>query len=125
MSLDAFTENKSGTVKGSIQIKAENLFGADVYGGNSSGEKNRIDLAVTLGLIEYFKEAGVFSSNLLICDEIFDGLDDTGVQKALEALRLADIANVCVVSHRARLRAHFTTVHTMIKESGVSAYTAA
>jgi DNA repair exonuclease SbcCD ATPase subunit len=120
VSLRAFKETKSKTVQESIQISAVNSKGASVYGANSTGERNRINLAVTLGLIEYFRDMGVFESNLLICDEIFDGLDRTGVQQALYALEEADMGHVVVVSHHEHLKPLFPVVMRMTKENGAA-----
>jgi len=118
VSLRAFKETKSKTVQESIQISAVNSKGASVYGANSTGERNRINLAVTLGLIEYFRDMNVFESNLLICDEIFDGLDRTGVQQALYALEEADMDHVVVISHHEQLKPLFPSVMFMTKENG-------
>lgn len=120
VTLKAYAETKSGTVKESIQISAVNSKGASVYGSNSTGERNRINMSVTLGLIEYFRDMGVFESNLLICDEIFDGLDSTGVEHGLEALREAGIGTTIVISHHDHLRPLFTEAMFVQKENGVS-----
>jgi DNA repair exonuclease SbcCD ATPase subunit len=116
--LKAYSETKSNTIKEAIQISAVNTKGAAVYGANSTGERNRIDLAVTLGLIDFFKDTGAFESNLLVCDEIFDGLDATGVEQALIALDKADIPSVIVVSHHEHLKPLFPETLYVQKEHG-------
>jgi len=120
VTLKAYSETKAKTVKEAIQISAVNTKGASIYGANSTGERNRIDLAVTLGLIDYFKDAGVFESNLMICDEIFDGLDATGVEHALMALDAAHIPSVIVVSHHEHLKPLFPSTMYIQKKNGVS-----
>lgn len=120
VTLKAYRETKSKTVQESIQISAVNSKGASVYGSNSTGERNRINLAVTLGLIEYFRDMGVFESDLLVCDEIFDGLDSTGVEQGLLALREAAISTVLVVSHHDHLKPLFADTTYVTKEGGVS-----
>jgi DNA repair exonuclease SbcCD ATPase subunit len=116
----AYRETKSQTVQEAIQISAVNSKGASVYGANSTGERNRINLAVTLGLIDYFRDMGVFESNLLICDEIFDGLDSTGVEQALLALQESHIPSVLVVSHHDHFKPLFANTIYVKKERGVS-----
>lgn len=116
--LKAYSETKSNTIKEAIQISAVNTKGAAVYGANSTGERNRIDLAVTLGLIDFFRDTGAFESNLLVCDEIFDGLDATGVEQALIALDKADIPSVIVVSHHEHLKPLFPETLYVQKEHG-------
>ena len=120
VSLKAYTETQSKTVKEAIQISAVNTKGASVYGSNSTGERNRINLAVTLGLIDYFRSVHVFESSLLVCDEIFDGLDSTGVEAALEALDEAAVPSVIVVSHHEHLKPLFSSSQYVVKENGVS-----
>ena len=120
VSLQAYTETKSKTIREAIQISAVNSKGASVYGSNSTGERNRINLAVTLGLIEYFRDANVFESNLLICDEIFDGLDSTGVEQALQALGKARVPSVLVVSHHEHLKPLFEETIYARKKGGVA-----
>jgi DNA repair exonuclease SbcCD ATPase subunit len=118
VTLRAYKETKSKTVQEAIQISAVNAKGASVYGANSAGERNRINLAVTLGLVDYFRSMGVFSSNILICDEIFDGLDRTGVEMALQALQEATIPHVLVISHHEHLKPLFPDAMYMVKENG-------
>jgi DNA repair exonuclease SbcCD ATPase subunit len=120
VSLQAYTETKSKTIREAIQISAVNSKGASVYGSNSTGERNRINLAVTLGLIEYFRDVNVFESNLLICDEIFDGLDSTGVEQALQALNQANVSSVLVVSHHESLKPLFEETIYARKKGGVT-----
>jgi DNA repair exonuclease SbcCD ATPase subunit len=120
VSLKAYAETQKQTVKEAIQISAVNTHGASVYGANSAGERNRINLAVTLGLIEYFRDLKVFSSSLLICDEVFDGLDSTGVEMALTALKEANIPSVLVISHHEHFKPLFSNVCYAVKEHGIS-----
>jgi DNA repair exonuclease SbcCD ATPase subunit len=120
VTLKAYRETKSKTVQEAIQISAVNSKGASLYGSNSTGERNRINLAVTLGLIEYFRDLGVFESDLLVCDEIFDGLDSTGVEQGLLALRKAAIPTVLVVSHHDHLKPLFADTTYVTKKNGVS-----
>jgi DNA repair exonuclease SbcCD ATPase subunit len=120
VTLKAYRETKSKTVQEAIQISAVNAKGASLYGSNSTGERNRINLAVTLGLIEYFRDMGVFESDLLVCDEIFDGLDSTGVEQGLLALRKAAIPTVLVVSHHDHLKPLFADTTYVTKKNGVS-----
>lgn len=120
VTLKAYRETKSKTVQESIQISAVNSKGASVYGANSTGERNRIDLAVTLGLVEYFKDMNVFESNLLMCDEIFDGLDNTGVERALNALKQSDVRSVLVISHHDHLKPLFARTLIAHKANGTT-----
>ena len=120
VSLKAYTETQSKTIKEAIQISAVNTKGASVYGSNSAGERNRINLAVTLGLIDYFRSVQVFESSLLICDEIFDGLDSTGVEAALHALQAAAIPSIMVVSHHEHFKPLFQNTRYIEKHNGVS-----
>ena len=120
VSLKAYKETKSGSPREAIQIIATNSYGASVYGSNSRGERCRIDLAVTLGLMDYFKLNKVFECNTLICDEVFDGLDSRGVELAVKALEKAAIPSVLVMSHNESFKSYFNNVIVVKKENGVS-----
>jgi DNA repair exonuclease SbcCD ATPase subunit len=120
VSLRAYKETKSNTIQEAIQIHAVNSKGASVYGSNSTGERGRVNLAVTLGLLHYFRDMNVFHTNVLICDEVFDGLDSTGVEAALWALEEADLDHVIVISHHEHLKPLFPEAMYAVKKNGVT-----
>jgi len=80
-----FQTFKESAAKDKFEIKAWNEMGSDVYGGNSSGEKRRIDLCVMLAL---FKIAHSRSNiNIMLLDETLDTLDGTGLETVLDMIQ--------------------------------------
>lgn len=118
--LKAYKETKSKTIQEKIQVEAINAQGADVYGGNSAGERSRIDLALTLGLCEFFRKMGVFSTNILVCDEVFDAMDASGVEYAREAFLAGGHENIFVILHEKVSRELFDSIVMVTKQRGVS-----
>lgn len=118
--LSSYSETKSGTVKESIAINVENLTGGDDYPTQSSGEKARVDLAVAFGLASYFRDFGNTYSNLIAFDEIWDGIDERGMNNVFEAVKETDIDYSIFISHRRQFQSMFGSVYTMVKENGKS-----
>lgn len=62
-----------------FQINAINSEGSDIYGGNSSGERRRIDICVMFALFRLANEQT--NINVLLLDEVFDTVDTTGLER--------------------------------------------
>lgn len=79
------TENVTGGVQDKIDITITTAGG--LYQSGSGGEKRRIDLALYFALSDL--SAHVYGSHVtvLVCDEIMDALDITGVHRCLDILR--------------------------------------
>lgn len=77
-------------------IKNDNILG---YFDLSGGERKRLDLAFTLALHTLLEEIGDFSSNILILDEVFDGLDAEGMERFSNYLRGYDKNSIFLITH--------------------------
>lgn len=101
-------------------VKTENSMGADVYGGNSGGERRRIDLAIMFGLHDLVASRK-YKSNILILDEIFDNLDTNGIDTAMALLE--DISSgydsIFVISHT-DMQEYFDNHLYIIKDGNTS-----
>jgi len=88
------TENVTGGVQDKIDIQITTAGG--VYKSGSGGEKRRIDLALYFSLSDL--SAHVYGSHvtILVCDEIMDALDITGVYRCLDILRAKRDAGLSV-----------------------------
>lgn len=102
-------------------VKTENAMGADVYGGNSGGEKRRIDLAVMFALHDLVASRK-YKSNILILDEIFDSLDIHGIDTAMAVLEdlSSDYDSIFVISH-SDMQEYFDN-HLYILKDGKTSY---
>lgn len=93
-------EQASGAMVDEVSLKIEGA-GAGQYSGASDGEKTRVDIAMILALSSMAQETGV-----LLFDEIFDPLDDDGIERVAELLEeMGRTRQVIVTTHSHRLAA--------------------
>lgn len=71
------------------------------YENLSGGEKQKIDLIVQFSIRDMLSQYLNFSSNILVLDEIFDGLDLVGCQNVLNLIsnKLIDIDSIFIITH--------------------------
>lgn len=101
LELESYTTKKSGGIIDSIGLRLSGA-GTAVYAGLSGGERRRVDLALILALGLLAGEPGT-----MFFDELFDSLDDDGVDRANLALQeLACNRCVLVVSHAIAAKLH-------------------
>jgi len=107
-------KTKRGESRELFNLQYRSKWGARSYVGESSGGRRRVDVCVLL----------VFSwlsriCNLLLVDELLDGLDASGREAVLAILsRLRQ--TILVISHEKGLKSLFPKVWTVVKEKGVS-----
>lgn len=95
--------------------------GASSYASLSSGERRRVDLAVLFTLQDLVFSNRSRKSNVFFYDEIFDTLDERGVERVVELLKsMHQGMTVFVISHNNDLRSYFDHFLTVVKEGGVS-----
>lgn len=71
------------------------------YENLSGGEKQKIDLIIQFSIRDMLCNHLGFTSNILVLDEVFDGLDSIGCQRVLDVISsLSDIKNIFIVTHR-------------------------
>ena len=113
---------KNGETRDAFNVQAFNSTGADVYKGNSGGEKRRIDICILLALQYLAQTRSNNSLNVVFFDEIFESVDVTGQEKIIQLLH--NIANnfesVFVITHLTELASEFENVVTITKEKGYS-----
>lgn len=92
------------------------------YVASSGGERRRVDLAVFLGLFDLLQMSSGIHFNVLVCDEIMDGLSPAGVRKLASVFRAkADEGMaVYVISHNPAVQqvCQFDTVQTIERRGG-------
>jgi DNA repair exonuclease SbcCD ATPase subunit len=92
------------------------------YVASSGGERRRVDLAVFLGLFDLLQMSSGIHFNVLVCDEIMDGLSPAGVRKLASVFReKADEGMaVYVISHNPAVQqvCQFDTVQTIERRGG-------
>ena len=71
------------------------------YENLSGGEKQKVDLIVQFSIRDMLCSHLGFTSNILVLDEVFDGLDAIGCQKVIDVISaITDIKNIFIVTHR-------------------------
>ncbi len=93
------------------------------YENLSGGEKQKIDLIIQFSIRDMLCGYLGFTSNILVLDEVFDGLDMIGCQRVLDVIsNLNDIKNIFIVTHRKDLSIPTDKEIVVIKDTyGVSA----
>lgn len=89
----------------------ENRNRIDIYLGDakyeslSGGEKRRVDLAITLSERDLAVNVAGISSNILILDEVFDNLDDKGIQTSVKMFteECVNSDSIFIISHKSEL----------------------
>lgn len=113
---------KSGELSDDFQVKAINQYGSDLYAGNSSGERQRVDFAVSLALNDLARERAKTQLNITIFDEVFEHLDQAGCERVVELLlkESSRWGSCFVVTHQEDLKQFFPKVIQLVKSGGVS-----
>lgn len=71
------------------------------YENLSGGEKQKIDLIIQFSIRDMLLSQLNFTCNLLVLDEVFDGLDTVGCNRVIDMIsNLSDVKNVFIVTHR-------------------------
>ena len=88
----------------------------------SGGELRLIEISIILAFQRFRCQTSGVSSTLLSFDEIFDFIDNEGVDRILTSLELLFPDDICIyiISHNQLIKEKFNSVITLIKENGVS-----
>jgi len=101
--LRAWTETKTAGISDKFSLVVEGAGGGS-YKGASAGQRRRIDTALLFALSEMAAASRGTTPGTLFVDEVFDVLDDEGVEAVSEAMReVAEDRCVVVVTHRPSL----------------------
>lgn len=83
-----------------IGLEINGAGGGYGYKASSGGERRRVDIALVLALAEVASAAGGVRPGTLFFDEVFDALDEEGVERVTTALRdLSQERCVVIVTH--------------------------
>lgn len=71
------------------------------YDGLSGGEKQKVDLAIQFSLRDMIMNISGFRCNIMVLDEVFDNLDETGCDRLLDLLssNFSDIESLYIITH--------------------------
>ena len=116
------TQLKSGKWKDQFQVSVLNSQGADVYKGNSDGEKRRSDIAVGWALGDLAAQRARKPIRFKGLDEPFENLDEVGQDAVVKLLHsvLSEYETILCVTHNTGLRSQFPSELRVVKENGQS-----
>ena len=86
----------------------------------SDGQRRRVDIITTLALSDLAAAQIGGPLNLLILDEVFDGLDATGMERAAQMLLHMERESIFVITHSDNMASLFHSVATVVYENGYS-----
>ena len=92
------------------------------YQSFSGGEKRRMDIILLLAIQRLLVEVSGVSTNTIMFDEIFDGLDNKGFEMVLNSIDSVFSEDMCIyiVTHRESIKGTIGNYISVIKEEGVS-----
>lgn len=103
-SITSQTQTKTGKVKNNIDLLINKGKAKKTYQELSSGEKRRVGISLNLAFMQYLQTQ--IDSNFLVLDELFDNLDQQGIDEVI--LLLSKISSkdmmVLVISHNPDLK---------------------
>lgn len=113
---------KNGQKKEEFQVRVLNQQGADIYKGNSAGERRRIDIAVGWALGDLAATRSKKSIRLKCLDEPFESLDETGEDSVIKLLHavLPQYETILCITHSDHLRNQFPNTLCVVKQGGFS-----
>jgi DNA repair exonuclease SbcCD ATPase subunit len=116
------TTTKTGELREKFEVRVHNAHGAGVYGGNSSGERQRVDLAIALALHEAARARATRSLGFVVLDEIFEHLDEIGCDAVVQMIRREKdkLGTAFVVTHNPAMAQRLGAAIEVTKRDGVS-----
>lgn len=116
------TRLANGELRDKFEVRILNSVGGDSYESNSTGERRRIDLAISLALQDLVMSRSSGRLNVLLYDEIFDGLDAVGCENAIQLLHdmQQNVETIYVITHNDILKSYFDKFLVVTKENGAT-----
>ena len=118
VTIDTKTQLKSGKSVDKFDVSVEKVGGAKSYSGLSTGQKRRADIAIVMAFKYLYSLFGK-DKDIMFMDEIFDSLDEVGIESAVNMLRKEGGTRFCI-THRQDLKDYFDNVITVEMKNGVS-----
>jgi len=108
ITFDTESTLKSGETRDRFDVRIQQEDKLIKYEDFSSGEKARIDVSILLALQAMIFNRSASSSNMVIFDEVFNHLDQIGVERVVNLLKEeSEEKAIFVISHQSELRDYF------------------
>lgn len=95
---------KSGESREKFNIGVVNKYGASTYAGNSGGEKQKVNLAISLAFNTLVRTLAGNPLNCLFLDEPFESLDEGSTERVIELCGMLDLPNIFVITHQQAIK---------------------
>jgi DNA repair exonuclease SbcCD ATPase subunit len=128
--LNSTLNNSSSTMDGvvSLSMQGDGIEISFVRDGKqipvknlSGGEKKRLDLALLLCFMQYIHENSPTTLNIAIFDEIFDSLDEQGIENSINLINsLPEDMAIFIISHNDSLKQFIPDTLKVVKQNGIS-----
>lgn len=104
-SITSQTTTKTGKISNKIDLLVNTPKARKLYSELSSGEKRRVGISLNISFMEYL-QTQIGGVNLVVLDELFDNLDQQGIDEVVELLSKIskDDMTVLVISHNPDLK---------------------
>lgn len=119
VAISATTKLKSGETRERFSLDVAGRAGAKVYAGHSGGEKQKINLAVSLAFNRLMRESAEVP-DLLVLDEPFESLDAGSSEQVVELLAGLSANNVYLITHNQAVKELLPNTIRVEKKDGVS-----
>lgn len=113
---------QSGERREKFSIDVSHNSGGNSYKGLSAGERNKVDLALSLAFNKLVREITQHQFDFLFLDEIFENLDECSSEQVVQLIEdfASDISTVFVISHNPAVR-DIISNKLVVKKQGGSA----
>ncbi len=99
LTISTVKETSTGDFRRHLNIKITKDSNELSYFDLSGGERKRLDMSFILAVHALLEELGSFSSNILILDEAFDGLDADGMEEFSNYIRGYEKSSIFLITH--------------------------
>lgn len=118
--VNTVTKLKNGDYRERFTILVNNHHGSSVFEGNSGGEIQKINLAISLAINTLIRTVSEGSINAIFLDECFENLDEGSSERVLDLIQQIQTPNVFLITHRTGLKDLVTNVLVVEKRGGMA-----
>ncbi len=111
---------KSGEFREKFSIEVNNKHGAEVFHGNSGGEQQKVNLAISLGINRLVRSMAEKPINCIFLDEAFENLDEGSSEAVTELIKSVDAPNIFLITHRGEIKDLIPDAIKVEKRGGIA-----
>ncbi len=103
-----------------FSINVKNQHGSPIFQGNSGGEQQKVNLAISMAFNALVRGMSESPSNVLFLDEPFESLDEASSERVIELCNMLaeNVGTVFLITHNATVKELVPTTLTVVKRGG-------